>query len=112
MRPSESKLKFHERLWCALGGEPVITPAGNPALPEGLIWSYIVQLSSVLRTIHAHGLACRVMDPTKILLIDKTRFVPDTHYVLWLCVCLSVCHKLVSSQYTNNAPEHSSCCLL
>ena len=51
----------------------MITPEGSPALPEALIWSYIVQLSSVLRTIHAHGLACRVMDPTKILLLDKTR---------------------------------------
>ena len=57
-----------------VGGEPVITPSGNPALPEALIWSYVVQLSSVLRTIHAHGLACRVMDPTKILLTDKTRY--------------------------------------
>jgi len=55
------------------GGEPILTPDGTPALPEALIWSYIVQLSSVLRTIHAHGLACRVMDPTKILLMDKTR---------------------------------------
>lgn len=42
-------------------------------LPESLIWSYIVQLSSALRTIHAYGLACRVMDPTKVLLTDKSR---------------------------------------
>ena len=42
-------------------------------LPESLIWSYVVQLTSALRTIHAHGLACRVMDPTKILLTDKSR---------------------------------------
>ncbi|CAH1776344.1 unnamed protein product [Owenia fusiformis] len=42
-------------------------------LPESAIWSYVVQLSSALRTIHAHGLACRVMDPTKILLTGKTR---------------------------------------
>ncbi|XP_013412688.1 PAN2-PAN3 deadenylation complex subunit pan3 isoform X1 [Lingula anatina] len=42
-------------------------------LPESLIWSYVVQLSSALRTIHTQGLACRVMDPTKILIVDKTR---------------------------------------
>ncbi|XP_074649984.1 PAN2-PAN3 deadenylation complex subunit pan3-like [Tubulanus polymorphus] len=48
-------------------------------LPESLIWNYIVQLTSALRTIHAAGLACRVMDPTKILLQGKSR--------LWLnCV--------------------------
>ncbi|GIY22410.1 PAN2-PAN3 deadenylation complex subunit pan3 [Caerostris extrusa] len=30
-------------------------------LPESLSWGYIVQLSSVLRTIHAAGLACRAL---------------------------------------------------
>uniref|UniRef100_A0A8K9WQP0 PAN2-PAN3 deadenylation complex subunit PAN3 n=1 Tax=Oncorhynchus mykiss TaxID=8022 RepID=A0A8K9WQP0_ONCMY len=42
-------------------------------LPESLIWAYIVQLSSALRTIHTAGLACRVMDPSKILITGKTR---------------------------------------
>ncbi|XP_038055526.1 PAN2-PAN3 deadenylation complex subunit pan3-like isoform X2 [Patiria miniata] len=42
-------------------------------LPESLIWTYVVQLSSALRTIHAAGLACRVMDPTKILVTGKSR---------------------------------------
>ncbi|MGH0185281.1 UNVERIFIED_CONTAM: hypothetical protein FKN15_017657 [Acipenser sinensis] len=42
-------------------------------LPESLIWAYIVQLSSALRSIHTAGLACRVMDPTKILITGKTR---------------------------------------
>ncbi|KAF7251000.1 PAN2-PAN3 deadenylation complex subunit pan3 [Varanus komodoensis] len=42
-------------------------------LPESLIWAYVVQLSSALRTIHTAGLACRVMDPTKILVTGKTR---------------------------------------
>lgn len=43
-------------------------------LPENMIWSYVVQLSSALRTIHAAGLACRVMDPTKILVTTKNRY--------------------------------------
>lgn len=42
-------------------------------LPESLIWAYIVQLSSALRTIHAAGLACRAFDPTKILITGKSR---------------------------------------
>lgn len=42
-------------------------------LPESLIWTYVVQLSSALRTIHTAGLACRVMDPTKIVICAKSR---------------------------------------
>ncbi|XP_052829530.1 PAN2-PAN3 deadenylation complex subunit pan3 isoform X1 [Octopus bimaculoides] len=42
-------------------------------LPESLIWAYIVQLSSALRAIHTAGLACGVMDPTKILISSKSR---------------------------------------
>lgn len=42
-------------------------------LPESLIWRYVVQLTSALRCIHAAGLACRVMDPTKILVTDQSR---------------------------------------
>lgn len=42
-------------------------------LPESLIWAYVVQLSSALRAIHAAGLACRTMDPTKILIYSKSR---------------------------------------
>ncbi len=52
-------------------------------LPESLLWTYVVQLTSALRTIHAHGLACRVLDPTKILLTDKTRSVR-----MQACVCV------------------------
>lgn len=42
-------------------------------LPESLIWAFVVQLSSVLRTIHAAGLACRSFEPSKILLMGKSR---------------------------------------
>ncbi|KAK3100528.1 hypothetical protein FSP39_021365 [Pinctada imbricata] len=42
-------------------------------LPESMIWAYVVQLSSALRAIHAAGLACRTMDPTKILIYSKSR---------------------------------------
>ncbi|KXJ28409.1 PAN2-PAN3 deadenylation complex subunit Pan3 [Exaiptasia diaphana] len=42
-------------------------------MPEKLIWSYIIQLSSALRVIHSAGLACRMIDPSKILLIGNSR---------------------------------------
>uniref|UniRef100_A0A8C4QRZ1 PAN2-PAN3 deadenylation complex subunit PAN3 n=1 Tax=Eptatretus burgeri TaxID=7764 RepID=A0A8C4QRZ1_EPTBU len=42
-------------------------------LPESLIWAYVVQLSSALRTIHSVGLGCRVVHPSKILINGKTR---------------------------------------
>ncbi|XP_072171450.1 PAN2-PAN3 deadenylation complex subunit pan3-like, partial [Diadema setosum] len=57
------------------GGGGLNGPRGHSTslLPEGLIWTYIVQLSSALRAIHTAGLACRVMDPTKILILNKSR---------------------------------------
>lgn len=48
-------------------------PGHRSLMPERLIWSYIIQLSSALRTVHAAGLACRVIDPSKILLIGNSR---------------------------------------
>uniref|UniRef100_A0A8C6TC78 PAN2-PAN3 deadenylation complex subunit PAN3 n=1 Tax=Neogobius melanostomus TaxID=47308 RepID=A0A8C6TC78_9GOBI len=60
---------------CACTGQHEPPPPRQHAglLPESLIWAYIVQLSSALRTIHTAGLACRVMDPSKILITGKTR---------------------------------------
>ncbi|KAG8584888.1 hypothetical protein GDO81_004806 [Engystomops pustulosus] len=62
---------FTKRKWGHNDGPLPRQHAG--LLPESLIWAYIVQLSSALRTIHTAGLACRVMDPTKILITGKTR---------------------------------------
>ena len=39
-------------------------------IPESLIWSYVIQLSSALRYIHSLHLACRSFDPSKILLLN------------------------------------------
>uniref|UniRef100_A0A8D3DLI5 PAN2-PAN3 deadenylation complex subunit PAN3 n=1 Tax=Scophthalmus maximus TaxID=52904 RepID=A0A8D3DLI5_SCOMX len=58
---------------CAGQHEPPPPRQHAGLLPESLIWAYIVQLSSALRTIHTAGLACRVMDPSKILITGKTR---------------------------------------
>ncbi|XP_060519443.1 PAN2-PAN3 deadenylation complex subunit Pan3 [Cylas formicarius] len=42
-------------------------------LPEPLIWNYIIQLTSALRLIHSSALACRSLDPTKIIITSKNR---------------------------------------
>ena len=44
-------------------------------LPESMIWNYIIQLTSALRYIHAAGLACRTVDPTKILVLGRNRLL-------------------------------------
>ena len=60
-------------------------PGGHRSpMPERLIWSYIIQLSSALRTVHASGLACRVIDPSKILLIGNSR---------WTFVCKTISRR-------------------
>lgn len=60
-------------------------PGGHRSpMPERLIWSYIIQLSSALRTVHASGLACRVIDPSKILLIGNSR---------WAFVCKPISRR-------------------
>ena len=41
--------------------------------PETVLWSYVTQIASALKTIHSNGLAARVVDITKILLTGKNR---------------------------------------
>ncbi|XP_041769471.1 PAN2-PAN3 deadenylation complex subunit PAN3 [Anopheles merus] len=45
--------------------------AATSLLPENEIWSIIIQLSAGLRAIHQAGLACRTLDPTKIIVTGK-----------------------------------------
>lgn len=49
--------------------------ANTGLLPESLIWTYVIQLTSAIRHIHSHALACRTLDPTKILVVNKTRLL-------------------------------------
>jgi len=42
-------------------------------MPERLIWSYIIQLTASIRMIHSMALSCRIIDPTKVLLIGNSR---------------------------------------
>lgn len=40
-------------------------------ISEAILWSYIIQLASAIKTVHDRGLAIRTIDPTKILLTGK-----------------------------------------
>uniref|UniRef100_A0A8D1C1I4 Poly(A) specific ribonuclease subunit PAN3 n=1 Tax=Sus scrofa TaxID=9823 RepID=A0A8D1C1I4_PIG len=84
---------FTKRKWGQHDGPLPRQHAG--LLPESLIWAYIVQLSSALRTIHTAGLACRVMDPTKILITGKTRLRVN---------CVGVFDVLTFDNSQNNNP--------
>jgi PAB-dependent poly(A)-specific ribonuclease subunit 3 len=42
-------------------------------VPEQVLWSYIVQLGSAIRAVHSANLAVRCMDPSKVIVTEKTR---------------------------------------
>lgn len=42
-------------------------------LPESILWSYAIQLTGALRVIHAAGLACRCLDPSKVIITNRNR---------------------------------------
>jgi PAB-dependent poly(A)-specific ribonuclease subunit 3 len=42
-------------------------------VPESVLWSYIVQIASAIKAVHAASLAVRCMDPSKVILTDKGR---------------------------------------
>jgi PAB-dependent poly(A)-specific ribonuclease subunit 3 len=54
---------------------PRYHPRQGPAnpVPEHVLWGYIVQIASALKTIHGAGLAARLITPSKILLTSKNR---------------------------------------
>eukprot|EP00053_Salpingoeca_punica_P015251 m.140121 g.140121 ORF g.140121 m.140121 type:complete len:615 (-) comp16664_c0_seq2:177-2021(-) len=50
--------------------------SGPPTpIPEQLLWTYIIQMTSALRTIHSLNLACRVFEPSKILVSGHSRIL-------------------------------------
>jgi len=42
-------------------------------VPEQVLWGYIVQIASALKSVHAADLAIRCMEPSKVVLTDKNR---------------------------------------
>ena len=47
------------------------TPGGG--LIERVLWSYIIQLCSVIKTIHSNGLAVRNVEPSRVIISSKNR---------------------------------------
>jgi PAB-dependent poly(A)-specific ribonuclease subunit 3 len=56
--------------------------AGTHVL-EQVLWNYVVQIASAVKTIHGSGLAARVVDPTKVLVTGKITSV-STPAPLWM----------------------------
>ncbi len=42
-------------------------------VPEKVLWGYITQIASAIKSVHAANLAVRCMDPSKVILTDKLR---------------------------------------
>jgi len=64
----------------------------DQVVPEAVLWSYVVQIASALKAIHASALAARVLDPSKILVTGKNR------------IRLNGCAVLDVVQYENQVP--------
>lgn len=70
----ESKTLYESHL------SPTLLPPGQAnalpsslAVPERLFWSYVTQIANGLKAIHTAGLACRTLEPTKVLLTGRNR---------------------------------------
>ena len=79
----------------SLGVGKLSNGTGAVALPECLLWSYVVQLSSALRSIHSCGLAARTMDPSKILVVGQSKYeriplILQIHNLLCMLLALLV----------------------
>jgi len=53
-------------------------------LSESLIWQYIIQLSSALRTVHHNGLAVRCIDLSKVLVLGSNRYWINPHTCMYV----------------------------
>jgi serine/threonine protein kinase len=48
-----------------------------PPIPERLLWSYITQIANAIKAVHSSGMALRGLDPSRIILTGKNRYVPS-----------------------------------
>eukprot|EP00112_Aurelia_sp_Birch-Aquarium-sp1_P006214 Seg1690.2 transcript_id=Seg1690.2/GoldUCD/mRNA.D3Y31 product="PAN2-PAN3 deadenylation complex subunit pan3" protein_id=Seg1690.2/GoldUCD/D3Y31 len=62
----------HHPLWTPKHKYSAPVPAQR-VIPERLLWNYIIQLTGAMRLVHSIARACRVIDPSKILLIGNSR---------------------------------------
>lgn len=45
----------------------------SSTVPEKVLWGYIVQIASAIKSVHSANLAVRCLDPSKVILTDKSR---------------------------------------
>ena len=48
----------------------------SPPIPERLLWSYFTQIANAIKAVHSSGMALRGLDPSRIILTGKNRYVP------------------------------------
>ncbi|OUC45780.1 hypothetical protein D917_01765 [Trichinella nativa] len=65
----------------------------DPTSKKNLLWSYVINICSALRVIHSAGLAARTIDPSKILVVGKSRILLN---------CCSIFDVLTFEQTQNN----------
>lgn len=82
--PQKQRVQNSMPAGSSMVGSTYSLPSGRPnfyssssqsLLPEPLLWSYIIQLTGALRTIHEAGLAARVIFPSKILVSGRSRLL-------------------------------------
>lgn len=64
------------------GSHRSIRAAGAALVPEHIIWGYLVQLTSALKSVHANGLTARIITPSKILVTGKNRIRLNANAIL------------------------------
>ncbi len=42
-------------------------------MPEQSVWDFVIQLTSIIRTIHSLNFACRILSPSRLLVDHKSR---------------------------------------
>lgn len=56
-----------------LPGTPSAPGGVGPGVAERIVWSYIVQIGSVVKAVHNSGLAVRTLEPNRVLVTGKHR---------------------------------------
>ena len=71
---NNSPAPFNSRQRLPVGiGAGGVGGGGGIGLPERVLWSYVVQLGSALKAVHASGLAVRGLEPNRVVVTGKNR---------------------------------------
>ena len=82
-------------------------------LPEQVIWDYVIQLTSLIRTIHSANLACRILTSSRILIDHKSRIRLSGCGILDVIEFENSAKNIAIAQVNNlfkNKNSHIHCC--